>query len=62
MLVGVAWYTLDEAATKYNLEKAIIERWVAQGIIRAEHDNEFILRVNADDLGLRVQERTFAGH
>lgn len=61
MSQGTTWYTLDEAAAKYCLEKSIIERWVAQGIVRAEHDNYFVLRVNIDDLGLRVQEGTFTG-
>lgn len=61
MALGVTWYTLDEAAAKYSLDKATIERWIAQGIVRAEHDNNFILRVNIDDLGLRVQEGTLAG-
>lgn len=61
MSLGVAWYTLDEAAAKYSLERAIIERWIAQGIVRAEHDKQFILRVNIDDLGLRVQEGTLEG-
>lgn len=61
MALGIIWYTLDDAAAKFNLEKKIIERWVAQGIVRAEHDKHFVMRVNIDDLGLRIQERTFAG-
>lgn len=56
MSLGITWYTLEEAAAKYSLEKAIIERWVAQGVVRAERDKFFVLWVNNDDLGLRVQE------
>jgi predicted site-specific integrase-resolvase len=52
------WYTLNEAAEKFGMEKGQILKWVEDGLIRAEESDEKVVRVNVDDLDLKVQELT----
>lgn len=57
MSLGKTWYTLEEAAAKYCLEKSVIQKWVAEGVVRAEEAGEKVIRVNVDDLELKLQEK-----
>jgi excisionase family DNA binding protein len=52
------WYTLDEAAEKFGMEKSKILKWVEDGLVRAEESSGKVERVNVDDLDLKVQELT----
>ncbi|HEY3307094.1 MAG TPA: MerR family transcriptional regulator [Desulfuromonadaceae bacterium] len=52
------WYTLEEAIHKFGLEDRILIKWIDEGLIRTETDEKDILRVNIDDLELKVQELT----
>jgi len=52
------WYTLDEAAEKFGVEQSMILKWVEEGIVRSEDLEKKVIRVNADDLELKVQEMT----
>jgi len=52
------WYTLDEAAEKFGLEQRRILEWIEQGMVRTEDAKRKVVRVNADDLDLKVQELT----
>jgi hypothetical protein len=58
MPLGITWYTLDEAAAKYSLEPALILQWAEEGVVRSEQGDNQVMRVNVDDLELKVQERT----
>jgi uncharacterized membrane protein len=58
MPLGITWYTLEEATAKYCLETSLILKWVDEGVIRAEQADNQIMRVNVDDLEIRVQEMT----
>lgn len=58
MPLGITWYTLEEAASKYCLEKSLILKWVEEGVVRSEQSDKRIMRVNVDDLELKVEERT----
>ena len=58
MPIGITWYTLEEAAAKYCLEKSLILKWVEEGVVRAEQADNQLVRVNVDDLELKVQEMT----
>jgi hypothetical protein len=58
MALGITWYTVDEAAAKYCLEKSMILKWVEEGVVRAEQADKGVVRVNIDDLELNVQEIT----
>jgi hypothetical protein len=58
MPLGITWYTLDEAAAKYCLESALIRKWAEEGVVRSELGEGRIMRVNVDDLEIRLQELT----
>jgi excisionase family DNA binding protein len=58
MSLGITWYTVEEAASKYSLDKSLILKWVDEGIVRSEQAGEELLRVNMDDLELKLQETT----
>ena len=58
MPLGITWYTLEEAAAKYCLETALIKRWADEGVVRSELGNNHVMRVNVDDLELKLQEVT----
>jgi hypothetical protein len=58
MSIGITWYTLEEAAAKYNLEKPLILKWIEDGVVRAETADKGEVRVNVDDLDLKLREMT----
>ena len=58
MPLGITWYTLEEAAAKYCLETASIQKWIDEGVVRSERGDNQVMRVNVDDLELKLQEVT----
>lgn len=53
------WYTLEEAADKLGIDKGVMLAWIDEGLVRTEESPEHkLLRVNIDDLELKVQEMT----
>jgi predicted site-specific integrase-resolvase len=52
------WQSLDAAAQKYGVAKSSLLSWLEEGILRGEVDPEGILRVNIDDLELKIHELT----
>ncbi len=48
------WYTLDEATGKFGVERQQILKWVEDGLVRSESEQEKVVRVNADDLELEL--------
>jgi hypothetical protein len=58
MPLGITWYTLEEASAKYCLETELILKWVEEGVVRSEQADNQVMRVNVDDLELKVQEVT----
>lgn len=58
MSIEKTWYTLDEATEKFGVEKQVILSWVEEGVVRGEESNKKVVRVNVDDLELKVQEMT----
>lgn len=57
MSIGVDWITIEEAAAKYSLDKALLLKWVNEGVVRAEEAQHKVARINVADLELEVQER-----
>lgn len=57
MSIGVDWITIEEAAAKYSLDRALILKWVNEGVVRAEEADQKVVRINVADLELEVQER-----
>lgn len=58
MSLGISWYTLAEAEGKLGLKQSEILKWVEDGLVRAEKEDYKVVRVNIDDLELKVQELT----
>ena len=57
MLLEKSWFTLDEAESKFGVEKAQIMEWIEEGVVRCEMEKDVVARVNADDLELMMKER-----
>jgi hypothetical protein len=50
------WCSLDEAESKFGIKKAIILKWVEEGVVRCEQRNGKIVSINLDDLELKIGE------
>lgn len=58
MSLGITWYTLEEAQSKFGLQRDELLKWVEEGLVRAEKEGDSIVRINIDDLKLKVKELT----
>jgi predicted site-specific integrase-resolvase len=51
------WYTIDEAESKFGVQRSLILAWVEEGTVRCEQEGKDVARVNGDDLELKIGER-----
>lgn len=56
MALGATWYTLADAESKYGLKESDVLKWIEEGLVRSETSDDNVLRVNIDDLKLKVKE------
>lgn len=52
------WQTLEATAQKYGIEKSSLLVWLEEGILRSEVDTGGVIRINVDDLELKIHELT----
>jgi hypothetical protein len=50
------WYTLEEAESKFGVKRSVILELVAEGTVRCEQEGNVVVRVNGDDLELKIGE------
>ncbi len=50
------WYSLDEAESKFGVRRALILEWVEEGTVRCEEEGKKVVRVNGDDIELKIGE------
>ncbi|HTP67154.1 MAG TPA: MerR family transcriptional regulator [Geobacteraceae bacterium] len=50
------WYTPEEAESKFGVKLAVILKWVDEGTVRAEMEGKKVVRVNGDDIELKIRE------
>lgn len=56
MSLAKKWCTLDEAESKYGIKKALILKWVEEGVVRSEGQKGKVINVNVDDLERKLEE------
>jgi predicted site-specific integrase-resolvase len=49
------WYSPEEAAAKFGVQKSLIIEWVDEGLVRCEREAGKVARVNIDDVQLEVE-------
>jgi predicted site-specific integrase-resolvase len=57
MSLGKTWYTLAEAVSIYRLDTSLVLKWVEEGVIRAEPVDNRAMRVNVEDLAMKVHKK-----
>jgi predicted site-specific integrase-resolvase len=54
-MLGDSWCTLEEAESKFGVSKDLVLEWVREGIVRSEEQDGKVIRVNIDDLELKIE-------
>ncbi len=55
-MLGESWCPIEEVESKYGVSRDIVLEWVREGIVRSEERDGKVLRVNIDDLELKLKE------
>jgi predicted site-specific integrase-resolvase len=55
-MLGDSWCTMEEVESKFGVSKDLVLEWVKEGIVRSEEQDGKVIRVNIDDLELKIEE------
>jgi predicted site-specific integrase-resolvase len=55
-MLGDSWCTIEEVESKFGVSKDLVLEWVKEGIVRSEEQDGKVIRVNIDDLELKIEE------
>jgi predicted site-specific integrase-resolvase len=55
-MLGDSWCAVEEVESKYGVSKDLVLEWVKEGIVRCEEQDGKVIRVNIDDLELKIEE------
>ncbi|ABQ26580.1 MerR family transcriptional regulator [Geotalea uraniireducens] len=55
-MLGDSWCTVEEVESKFGVSKDLVLEWVREGIVRSEEQDGTVIRVNIDDLELKIEE------
>ncbi len=55
-MLGESWCPIEEVESKFGVSKDRVLEWVKEGIVRCEERNGKVIRVNIDDLELKIEE------
>ena len=55
MSLGKTWFTPEEAASMFGIDRKLILEWVEEGLVRCERQDGAVSQVNIDDLKLEVE-------
>lgn len=49
------WYAPEAAADKFGIKVGKLMEWVEEGLVRAEQEDDKVVRVNIDDVRIEVE-------
>lgn len=49
------WYAPEAAADKFGIKVDRLMEWVEEGLVRAEQEDDKVVRVNIDDVRIKVE-------
>jgi len=55
-MLGESWCTIEEVESKFGVSKDLVLEWVKEGIVRSEEQDGKVIRVNIDDLEMKIDE------
>jgi predicted site-specific integrase-resolvase len=55
-MLGESWCTIEEVESKFGVSKDLVLEWVKEGIVRSEEQDGKVIRVNIDDLEIKMEE------
>jgi len=55
-MLGESWCTIEEVESKFGVSKDLVLEWVKEGIVRSEEQDGKVIRVNIDDLEMKMEE------
>jgi predicted site-specific integrase-resolvase len=55
-MLGDSWCNIEEVESKFGVGKDLVLEWVKEGIVRSEEREGKVIRVNIDDLEMKIEE------